>query len=40
MVHSTYTTKNGNAPMGIASTMHKMTPVKKKPVKNLILLPA
>ena len=40
MVHSTYTTKNAMAPMGMAWAKHSTKPVRKKPRKNLILLPA
>ena len=40
MVQSTYTTKKGMAPMGMACAKHSTKPVKKNPRKNLILLPA
>ena len=40
MVHSTYTVKNAMADIGIACARQSTRPVRKKPKKNLILLPA
>ena len=40
MVQTTYTTRKGIAPMGMACAKHSTSPVRKKPRKNLILLPA
>ena len=39
MVASTHTIRNASQPSGNAIAQHMTTPVRKKPVKNLIFMP-